>query len=59
MCKTWMEFPDSATELNQEMAIMDELHRDVEQKSLSRLKHEGKDKDERLFNPDDPYYQAE
>jgi len=38
---------------------MDDLHRQVEEKSLARLKHEGKDKDDRLTNPDDPYYQAE
>ena len=55
LCKIWIEFPvDSPLEVKMQENLA--MFEDIKKKSLERLKHEGKDKDERLNNSKDPYY---
>lgn len=50
-----MEFPlDSPLQIKMQENLT--LFEDIKKKSLERLKYEGMDKDERLKNPKDPYY---
>ena len=55
LCKAWMIFKPEIP-LYKEMAYMKQLVDKMRKMSLQRLKHEDRDKDKRLANPQDPYY---
>lgn len=50
-----MEF-DKDCPLTKMMDEYNKIYEEIKQKSLARLKHEGKDKDERITKIGDPYY---
>jgi Ring finger domain len=55
-CKQRIEAPH-CPELQAELAISLTIEKDVSTKALERAKHEGIDKDPRLSDQNDPYYQ--
>lgn len=56
LCKRWMDFPIENA-LHIQMQTNQGKYEDIKKKSLDRLKHEEKDKDERLKRPGDPYFE--
>jgi E3 ubiquitin-protein ligase MYCBP2 len=54
-CKQRMDAPHCPV-INHEIVESIKIEEDIKKKSLERAKHEGIDKDERLKDPNDPYY---
>lgn len=54
-CKTKIQAPNCPA-LEQELVEARRLYEIVEQKAINRANHEGLDKDPRLSNPEDAYY---
>jgi hypothetical protein len=55
LCKVWMAMPEDCP-LNLFLKDNKAKFELMKDRSLQRLKHEGRDKDDRLQNVDDPYY---
>ncbi len=56
LCKKWLEFPPES-QLNKKMLSFNKLYKDIQNKSLERLKYEKREKDEKLVLRGSPYFQ--
>ena len=55
MCRKWASAPYSP-EVTKEMELIKATYEDIRKKAVDRLKYEGLDKDKRLHDPKDKFY---